>query len=46
LRGEVTYRNGERYVGEMKDYKRDGRGKYYYNNGKIGDGIWEEGRLR
>lgn len=39
--GTFYYGNGERYVGEILNDKRHGKGKLYYPNGDIYDGDWE-----
>ena len=33
--------NGDRYEGEFKNGKREGKGIMYYNNGKIENGYWK-----
>ena len=33
--GKYIYENGEYYVGEWKNYLRNGKGRLYYKNGKI-----------
>lgn len=33
--GETRYKNGEKYSGEVRDFRRHGKGKYYYANGII-----------
>ena len=38
----VFYPNGDRYFGEMKDGKRNGRGKYYFYFGGCYDGEWKD----
>ena len=36
-------RAGEKYVGEWKNYKFHGKGKYYYMNGATYEGQWKDG---
>ena len=33
--GRYNYDNGEYYIGQFKDDSRNGKGIYYYKNGKI-----------
>ena len=37
--GELIFPNGK-YVGEIKDGKREGKGTFYYNDGARFEGIW------
>ena len=37
----MYYNNGDRYEGEYKNDKREGKGIMYYNNGKIENGDWK-----
>ena len=41
--GEINYANGNRYVGELKDGKRNGNGTYYCANGDEFAGEWKDG---
>lgn len=43
VKGEINYRNGEKYVGGINDLRRDGVGIYYYNDGRMAKGIWKDG---
>ena len=36
---------GEKYVGEWRDGKFNGRGTFYYANGSFEEGIWSDGKL-
>lgn len=42
----LTYQNGDRYVGETVDGKRDGVGLYYYNNGNYYYGRYKDNYRR
>lgn len=42
--GEVKYLNGNRYVGELEDGKRNGIGTYYCANGDEFTGTWKDGK--
>ena len=35
------WKNGDRYEGEWKNNKKEGKGIKYYKNGKLEDGIWK-----
>ena len=35
------YKNGDRFEGEFKNDKREGKGKLFYKNGDIKEGIWK-----
>ena len=39
---EYLFPNGDRYDGELKDEKRNGKGIYYYANGDRYDGEWKD----
>jgi len=39
--GTLLYDNGDRYVGEFLDNKRNGEGTYYYLNGSYYKGEWK-----
>ena len=41
--GTITYKNGDYYIGEIKDLKSDGKGKHTYINGDVYDGDFKEG---
>ncbi|MBC7426947.1 MAG: hypothetical protein H7321_10475 [Bacteroidia bacterium] len=46
--GKVTanYSTGERYVGDMKDYKREGKGIHYNADGSVyHDGFWKNNEI-
>ena len=38
--------DSDRYEGELKNDKREGKGIMYYNNGKIEDGDWKEDKFQ
>ena len=38
----VIYNNGDKYVGNRKNGKRNGSGIMYYNNGEIYEGDWKD----
>jgi hypothetical protein len=40
--GKYTYKNGDIYFGEWKDYKRHGYGFFTYTNGDKYDGQWKD----
>ena len=42
-KGIYHYANGNRYEGNYKDGKRDGKGTEYYVNEIIKSGMWEKG---
>jgi len=35
------YNNGDRYDGDWKNGKKEGKGIYYYNNGNRYEGDWK-----
>ena len=37
--GTVLHKNGEKYYGEIKNFKYHGKGTYLYSNGNIYEGI-------
>ena len=37
----MTYNNGDKYTGEWKNDKREGKGIMEYENGNIYDGEWK-----
>jgi len=41
----VTYPDGLKYTGELKDDKRHGQGTYTSPDGKIEKGIFKNGKL-
>jgi hypothetical protein len=43
-KGKMTYANGDVYVGEFKDGKRQGIGKIIYANGDVYEGGWLDGK--
>ena len=43
--GTYTWSDGQKYVGEFKDDKREGQGTFTFANGKIKEGIWENDKL-
>jgi len=38
---EIKYESGDSYVGQMKNKLRQGQGAYYYADGRIYNGTWE-----
>lgn len=36
-----SYANADRYEGEFKDDMKNGKGKYFYFDGAIKEGTWE-----
>ena len=43
--GRIFFINGNYYIGEFKDNKFHGKGKYVKKSGKIEDGIWENDKF-
>ncbi|MEM9888531.1 MAG: caspase family protein [Bacteroidota bacterium] len=41
--GKVEYSNGDRYEGQLVRGKLSGRGTYYYRDGRVAEGYWEDG---
>ena len=41
----VTYPNGDKYAGEVRDGKPNGQGSATLANGKIQSGTWEHGKF-
>ena len=41
--GTIVHKNGEKYVGEIKNYKYNGNGTYLYQNGNIYEGEFLDG---
>lgn len=39
--GQIEYVNKDTYKGEFKEGKRDGRGVYYFSEGTVYEGIWQ-----
>jgi len=44
--GTCTYANGEKYVGEWKDGKSHGEGVYTLSDGRIIEGLFEDGQYK
>ncbi len=42
--GTYTWADGDKYEGEWKEGKFQGKGKYYYSNGSIFSGMYEKGK--
>jgi hypothetical protein len=40
----LSYTNGDKFEGEIKDSLRDGFGTYYYHNGDKYEGMWLKGK--
>lgn len=43
--GTLTYKNGDKYIGNFKDGQLNGKGTLTYADGKIEKGIWKDGEL-
>ncbi|MBV6341629.1 DUF1566 domain-containing protein [Candidatus Magnetobacterium casense] len=43
--GTFSYSNGDKYVGQWKDYKHHGKGIYTFSDGSVLSGIWSNGKL-
>ena len=41
--GTYTFASGDKYVGEFKDGRPQGKGTKIYANGKVEEGRWENG---
>ena len=41
--GTINHKNGEKYVGEIKNYKYNGKGIYLYINGNTYEGEFKDG---
>ena len=41
--GSFYWKNGDRYEGQMKNGEMHGKGKLFYNNGNVLEGIFENG---
>ena len=39
--GTYTYANGAKYVGKFKGWSRNGQGTYFYADGRVTEGIWD-----
>ena len=44
--GTINYDDGDVYEGAFKDDEPDGVGKMAYKDGRICEGIWENGRIQ
>lgn len=44
-KGTYFYRNGESFTGQWRNNKKNGKGEYTDEHGKIIRGIWYEDRL-
>jgi hypothetical protein len=44
--GTYTFANGDKYVGEYKDNKRNGQGTYTFADGGVKEGIFENGQFK
>jgi hypothetical protein len=44
IEGTYTYKNNDKYEGQMIHYTPHGKGTMYYNNGLIYDGHWKNGK--
>jgi TPR repeat protein len=40
--GSFTYANGDKYVGEWKNGKREGKGAYTFSNGLVINRVWKD----
>ncbi|HMR91746.1 MAG TPA: hypothetical protein PKC69_05515 [Chitinophagaceae bacterium] len=45
LKGTYTWKNGDRYEGEMVNNNLHGKGKKTYADGKVEEGNWENGKF-
>ena len=43
MMGSFYWKNGDRYEGQMKNGEMHGKGKLFYNNGNVLEGIFENG---
>lgn len=43
--GVYKYQNGDRYEGDFKDDMKCGKGTYYYFDGAVKEGMWENDKL-
>jgi hypothetical protein len=41
----MVYRNGEKYVGSVKEMRRHGQGTYWYIGGREVSGHWKDNVL-
>ena len=44
--GTYTFANGDKYVGEFRDNKKNGQGTYTFANGRVKEGIWKNGEFQ
>ena len=42
----MYWNNGDRYEGDWKNGKREGKGIKYYNNGTKEDGDWKDDKFQ
>ena len=42
----MSYLNGDKFVGEWKNGKREGEGTMFYKNGKIEKGLWKNDKCQ
>ena len=40
--GDLIYGNGDRYIGDLKENMKEGRGKLLYQNGDYYEGDWKQ----
>lgn len=45
VQGVLFYDDGSKFVGECKNFKKDGTGVYFNQNGRVQKGIWEKDQL-
>ena len=43
---QMNINNGDRYEGDYKNGKREGKGIYYYKNGDREMGDWKDGKKK
>lgn len=43
-KNNITYTNGDKYIGEISNYQRNGQGTYYFSNGDRYEGIWKDNK--
>ena len=44
-KGKIYFYNGDKYDGQLKDFKREGKGKYYYKSGEKYEGEWKNNAI-
>ena len=41
----MLYPDGKKYIGEWRNNKQDGKGTIISCDGRVGKGIWKDGKL-